>query len=104
VHVTVAPVEIGLDSVVVASREQLASSVGGETVILGMKRSRYYGLDEVGARVWQLVQSPTPVAKICDALVAEYAVEPARCQSDGLRLLTELQREGLLEVSGGTAA
>ena len=40
---------LDLHSIVVASKDQLASSIGGETVILGLSAGRYYGVDSVGA-------------------------------------------------------
>ena len=46
------------DSCVVVSDEQVSTSLGDETVILGMDDGVYYGLDAVGARVWALVASP----------------------------------------------
>ena len=41
-------------SIVVVSKDQMASDVAGETVILGLTAGKYYGLDAVGARVWQI--------------------------------------------------
>jgi len=93
-----APMTLDLRSVVVASSDQLASSIGGETVILGLKAGRYYGVDQVGARVWQLVQTPRPVAEIRNAIVAEYDVDPARCEADLLKLLHQLAQAHLIEV------
>jgi len=43
------------NSCVVASDEQVSTSLGAETVILGMGDGVYYGLDAVGARVWDVV-------------------------------------------------
>ena len=89
---------IDLRSVVVASNGQLASSIGGETVILGLKAGRYYGVDRVGARIWQLVQTPTPVAEIRNTIVAEYDVDPRRCEADLLKLLDQMVEAHLVEV------
>lgn len=93
---------LSLASVVAASPDQMASSVGGEIVILGVKAGRYYGVDGVGARVWQLVQSPVSVAAIRDAIVAEYAVDPARCEADVFALLRSMLDARLIEVQPGS--
>src|SRR4051812_31809016 len=101
-RVTFAPVSektrIELESVVVASKEQLASSIGGETVILGLQSGRYYGVAGVSARVWQLIQEPSRVADICDVIVAEYDVDPKICQADLLALLGQMADGKLIEV------
>ena len=85
-------------SVVVASKDQLASEIGGETVILGLSAGRYYGVDSVGGRIWQLVQEPASVAELQQRIVAEYEVEPERCQADLLRILQQMIDAGLVEV------
>jgi hypothetical protein len=85
-------------SVVVASKDQLASEIGGETVILGLSAGRYYGVDSVGGRIWQLVQEPASVAELQQRIVAEYEVEPERCEADLLRILQQMIDAGLVEV------
>ncbi len=83
---------------VVAAEELLASSFGAELVILNLKDGVYYGLEDVGARIWSLLQRPATVAAIRDSLVAEYDVEPVRCGRDLRSLLEDLAGRGLIEV------
>jgi hypothetical protein len=90
-------------SIVVVSKDQLASSIGGETVILGLSAGRYYGVDGVSARVWQLVQQPIRVAEVRDVIVKEYEVDPATCEADIIRLLGQMIDAGLIEVQAATA-
>jgi hypothetical protein len=91
-----------LGSVVVASQQQAATSIGGETVLVALTPSRYFGLDEVGGRVWQLLQAPTTVADIRDVLVREYDVTADRCEQDLIRLLSEMLHNDLIEIRSGT--
>lgn len=89
---------IALGSTVVVSPHQVSTSLGNEAVILGADAGQYFGLNEVGARIWELVQQPVQVSAICAALCAEYAVEAAECERDVIELLVELQGRGLLDV------
>ena len=91
-------------SIVVASKDQLASAIGGETVILGLSAGRYYGVDAVGARIWQLIQEPTEVAEVRRTIVSEYAVDPERCEADLLKLLQQMIDAGLVEVRSSASA
>lgn len=93
-----APVELTTESVVVAVAEQVSSELAGETVILSLRDSTYYGLNEVGTRVWELVQTPMRVGAIRDLLLEEYEVEPAQCEADLLALLQELADRDLVTV------
>ena len=93
---TAATVPIPLDARVRAAPELLCSDVGGEAVILNMESGIYFGLDPVGTRVWELLQAPRTPAEIRDELLAEFDVEPSRCEADVLRLLGGMRDEGLV--------
>ncbi len=85
-------------STVVAAKGQVSSDLGGEVAILNLDAGMYYGLEEVGARIWELVQEPRLVEEIQAAILKEYEVDPARGRHDVLALLQELVDKGLVEV------
>lgn len=85
-------------SVIVATKEQVSCDLGGEAAILNFKNSVYYGLDPVGASVWNLIQEPKNVKEVLASLLEEYEVESDRCERDLLALLEELAAHGLIEV------
>jgi hypothetical protein len=87
-----------MNTIVVAVQGQVSSDLGGEVVILSLEDGIYYGLDEVGARVWSLIQTPTAVASIRDAILEEYDVDAPQCEHDLLALLDDLAARGLVEV------
>jgi len=95
---------IATSSVVVATNDQVSSDLAGEAIVLSLRTAMYYGLDQVGARIWELVREPTRVADIRDAIASEYDVELERCERDVLDLLRQLATEGLIEVRDGTEA
>lgn len=90
--------KVSPQSVLSAAPDQMASEIVGETVILGLTAGRYYGLDPIGSRVWQLIQTPTSFAEVSRTIVAEYDVEAARCEADLLALLQKMADAGLVEV------
>ena len=85
-------------STVVAAKDQVSSDLGKEVAILDLKAGVYYGLDAVGARIWNLLQEPRTVNEIRDIILKEYDVAPERCERDLLALLRRLAAEGLIEV------
>jgi len=93
------PHAVSLNSIVVASREQVSADLSGEAVILNLKNGVYYGLDAIGAQIWELLQEPRVVSDIREALLEEYDVAPERCERELLALLFELAAEELIEVS-----
>ena len=90
-------------SVVVVAKDQVSCDLAGEVAILNVKNGVYYGLDPVGARIWNLMQEPRAVAEIQDAITNEYDVEPERCIRDLVGLLEKLLAEGLIEVKDSSA-
>ena len=90
-------------SVVVAAKDQVSCDLAGEAAILNIKNGVYYGLDPVGARIWNLMQKPRGVAEIQTAITDEYDVEPERCARDLASLLENLLAEGLIEVKDSSA-
>lgn len=94
------PESVSLQSIVTASPAQISSAVGDEAVILDTKRGVYHGLDPTGARIWELIQQRGhTVAELRDAILAEYDVEPERCERDILALVHALADKGLIDVS-----
>lgn len=89
---------INSTAVLVAAPDQVSCDIGNQMAILNLKSGIYYGLDSVGSRIWELIQSPRPVNEIEAALVAEYDVEPDRLKPDLQDLCQELVAAGLIEI------
>jgi Coenzyme PQQ synthesis protein D (PqqD) len=85
-------------TVIVASSHQVSCPLGDESAILNLKNSVYYGMNAVGARVWNLLQQPRSVSALRDVLLDEYEVEKELCERDLIALLQKMHGEGLIEV------
>lgn len=72
----------------------------GESVLLNVKTGVYYGLDEVGTRMWTLLAEHREVEKTCAILLDEYEVTEDRLREDLWGLIEQLNRKGLVEVYG----
>jgi Coenzyme PQQ synthesis protein D (PqqD) len=94
---------LSFHTIVVAAPEQVSCPLGEEAAILNLKNSVYYGMNPVGARVWELLKQPKSVGELRDILLEEFEVDQERCGTDLLALLGTLQGEGLIEVRGATA-
>jgi Coenzyme PQQ synthesis protein D (PqqD) len=95
---------LSLHTIVVAASEQVSCPLGEESAILNLKNSVYYGMNPVGARVWNLLKQPTSITELRDVLLEEYEVDATRCGDDLLALLETMRREGLIEVRGVAAS
>jgi hypothetical protein len=76
----------------------LHQQLDDETVLLELSTETYYGLDEVGTRVWQLLKDHRTIDPIVAALMAEYEVDEGTLRADVERLVGELAAVGLIQV------
>jgi len=76
----------------------LFQEVNGETVLLDLDGESYFGLNAVGTRVWQLLQSEHTVGDALDILSDEYDVGREKLESDVGELLTRLTEAGLVRI------
>jgi hypothetical protein len=78
------------------SEQVLSQEVNGETVILDLKSESYFGLDEVGTRIWQLLQERGDVQKTFDTMLEEFDVDTDTLASDMKNLIDDLTEKGLI--------
>ena len=89
---------LSLQTTVMVTSQQVSCPLGDESAILNMKNSVYYGVNPVGATVWNLLKEAKTVGQIRDAILNEYEVDEVRCEKDLFALLEEMRSEGLIEV------
>lgn len=68
----------------------LAARVGDEMLMMSAAEGRYLGLSEVGARIWDLIETPRSTEDICATLEQEFAVTPATCRAEVDAFLLDL--------------
>ena len=96
---TLAPVlSMNLNQTIALSPDVISQEVSGETVLLDLESENYFGLDEVGTRIWQLIKETNDLSVIFDTLMAEYEVTEERLQQDLTVLLTEIEGLGLITL------
>jgi hypothetical protein len=88
-------------SIVVVAENQFSCDLDKEVAILDLKSGVYFGLNEVGARIWHLLQEPKIVNEVFETILEEYEVEPERCEHELVTLLQELAVHGFIEVDNG---
>src|SRR5881394_4278615 len=69
-----------------------------ESVLLNLETEQYFGFDETGTRMWQLVTGSPNIDAAYQELLAEFDVEPELLRSNLTELLIRLVDSGLLQV------
>jgi len=91
-------------SKICAVKDQVSSNLGDETVILHVKTGSYYGLNEIGTRIWNLIQEPQAFGTVRDIILSEYNVSQPQLESDLKSLFNDLLKKGLVEIKDETVA
>ena len=86
------------ETVIARRAEPLTAPVDDELVMLDPRQSRYFGLDRIGQRIWELLERPQSVGELCAALEGEFDVSTETCRADVLAFLGQLEEAELLEI------
>jgi len=88
----------GLPTGLQISADIIHQPVQDEVVLLNLKTQQYFSLDDVGARMWNLLVEHNDVAVVSEILVKEYQVEPGRLRADLQSLVGELAEAGIVLI------
>ena len=76
----------------------VARMVGDEVVILDLDAGTYFGLDPVGARIWELIGEGLTLSTVRDRMLNEYDTPRDVLEQDILELIKALRDENLVAV------
>lgn len=86
------------ETVISRSDSVITAEMGEETVMMGMEQGKYYGLDDIGSRIWELLEEPRTLSALCETLRDEFEVEETSCREDVLDFLQHMQEEDLIRL------
>jgi hypothetical protein len=75
-----------------------STPVDGDLVILNLAMSSYIGLDNIGHRIWQMLETPIKIDELIRRLTTEYAGGPQEIARDLIDFLNELYSQNLIAV------
>ena len=83
---------------VAPSQHVLVRELQGESVLLNLDSEAYFGLDEVGTRMWRVLTSAPSIEAAVETLFAEYAVDRDQLRADLARFVAKLTDAGLVDL------
>jgi len=72
--------------------------VDGEAVLVLPDKGEVKVLNEVGARIWELVDGTRTIAEIAELLTQEFEVDIQKAQNDALIFLQQLEQKGVIQL------
>jgi hypothetical protein len=89
---------IGPDTVLQRKPDLLFNQIDGEVVMLSIENSEYYGMDQVGSRIWELLAKPLHFKELVAKLMDEYEVSEEQCTKDTLAFINKLQDKKMILI------
>ncbi|KQS03802.1 hypothetical protein ASG11_05715 [Sphingomonas sp. Leaf357] len=80
------------------SGDWLSARVGDEIMMMSAARGNYLGVNEVGARIWELIETPSDIDTICTTLVQEFAIDLDTCRAEVTQFVSEMEKHGAIAV------
>ncbi len=69
-------------------------------VLLNLDTKYYYNLNKTGLRIWQIMEESQDLTEIADKLSNEYEVDIEKAKSSVLKLVGDLEKDGLIMSDG----
>lgn len=82
----------------------LIARIGGEVVMMSVKNDNYIGLNKIGARIWEIIDTPQTLDDICDLLVRQFKVPAETCRAEVETFLRELEKFGAVALEPSQTA
>jgi hypothetical protein len=91
--------ELSLRHSITVAPDIVFREVDGEAVILNLDSGLYFGLDQVGTRIWQLIHQHGSLQEVFETMCEEFDVGSDTLERDLLGLMDELCAKGLVRAS-----
>ena len=85
-----------LDATVQVPEDVVFRELDGEAVVLNLDSGIYFGLDEVGTRIWQLVDEHRSLRRAWEALQTEFDAPSSQLEADLIAFVDHLRAKGLV--------
>jgi hypothetical protein len=74
------------------------AALGDDGVMLNINSGRYHSVNDVGARIWELLEIPQTAAQLRDRLLEEFEVGEDACQAAVLEFVGRLAERGVVHA------
>lgn len=78
------------------SDQAIANRVGDEMVVLHLANGTYFGLDSIGALLWEGLQTGASASTVCNQILERYEIDRETAENDLRQFLRELASSDLI--------
>lgn len=87
-----------LNAKFIQSKKIDATDLDGEKVMMNLDLGKYFSLNSVGSKIWEIIECETSINEIVDNLLKEYDVDRKTCEESVVKFLERLKNEDLITI------
>jgi len=76
--------------------KKITGRLGDELVMMDMDQGKYFSLNPVATRIWDLLELPLTIDELCGHLMEEYEVDAEQCRSEVTEVINEMVKLGVV--------
>ena len=80
----------------IRNSKTISGRLHDELVMMDLDQGKYFSLNPVATRIWDLLEKPLGADELCIVLIDEYDVEPEQCRVEVGDHLREMMKLGLV--------
>lgn len=88
---------IKMDSKLTRNNDIIFSDMDGETVMMSIDNGEYYGINPIGSRIWNALETPHTPSEIIDMLLPHFDVTREQCLKDVIPFLERMVEKGIIK-------
>ena len=89
---------INLNTVVSHRQDIDTTDLNGDKVMMDLEKGRYFSLNSVGSRIWELIEEPIEINKVVDTLLTEYEIDQNTCEESVLDFVKGLNESEIISI------
>lgn len=92
-------IQMSADTLVSQMPGMVTTDLDGQKVMMNINHGKYFNLDPIGSRIWELIETPRTFKDLVAMLQAEFEVAEGKCQSDVTAFFNKMKELGIITVS-----
>ena len=86
------------ESIIIRKAGMDTTEMDGEKVMMDLDKGEYFMMNEVGSRIWDIIQEPVSCKEVIDTLLKEYNVEESECREKAISFIRRLGEADLVSI------
>jgi Coenzyme PQQ synthesis protein D (PqqD) len=80
----------------IRNNSTISGKLNDELVMMDIQKGKYFSLNPIATRIWDLLEKPLSLNELCALLMEEYEVEADQCLAEVAEHLEEMVKLGLV--------